>query len=225
MRTLASSAKIRIGDINLKFRRTSSLEAWRFATLEIKERDTVAWLNHHANREKTGLIDVGANIGIYTLFWCAMGGDRSHAIEPLPQNLIALRRNLELNDFEKHVTVWSCAASDQNGWLDLWVPSEMPGEGMASSKKQHGTPIKVVAAQIDDLVSERDLNFVVKIDVEGAELDVLRGMHAVLSEGLVVSVLVERNENFPEVEAFLSECGMFRNTSYTGRNAVFDLLG
>lgn len=128
------------------------------------------------------LYDVGANVGYFSV----IGGrdlrpsGRVYAFEPVPANAMWIRRNARLNRL-RNIVVLEAAASDTSGRSELLVTRYSGGSVLASA--DHRAPdverrITVETIAVDDLVFSRRLPAptVVKIDVEGAELQVLRGM-------------------------------------------------
>ena len=140
------------------------------------------------------VVDVGANIGHYTLLAAGVIGSRGrvHAVECSPETLGILANNIERNHLQ-NVEIHPVAAASTHGTLTLHVtaiglswfdpPSRWPVvEGS-------GSTVVVPTVPIDDLVaSPVD---VVKIDAEGVDLDVLKGMSRILSVNKNVSVIVE----------------------------------
>ncbi len=125
-------------------------------------------------------IDVGANVGDYTYSLCrAVGpGGRVIAIEPLPdlaQVLTRAARKLALP-----LTVINCALSSQQGEAELRVPKSdglrQPGFATLVPRISGGDVVRVELRRLDDVCQaiEGKISFI-KIDVEGHELDVLRG--------------------------------------------------
>jgi FkbM family methyltransferase len=136
--------------------------------------------------------DIGAFEGILTMFFATRTGPtgRVIAFEPHPENCARIRTNLELNGFSQ-VSVRNAAVSEAAGSLELAGP---PGGGGRStgvdeiqrlyrSAGQDLEAITVAVVSIDDETSNGSLpdpDFV-KIDVEGMEYHVLRGMAATIS--------------------------------------------
>jgi FkbM family methyltransferase len=142
------------------------------------EPETYRWL-WALGSQSSVFLDVGANIGLYTLSLAARHPSlRVVAFEPVPRVAEALRRNVSLNGLA-NVTVCSAAVSDRNGTDLLYVPpGGVPLEATLLEGLRIGTtPVEVTAVTIDKAVNDLELPVVdlVKIDVEGCELAVLQG--------------------------------------------------
>jgi FkbM family methyltransferase len=142
-------------------------------------------------------VDVGANWGYFTLLAASLVGPRGRvlALEPEPRLFGLLEQNLRLNDLE-HVTAIRAAASDRRSnkilhafeedggnWGESSLALAPPG---ALSAEVEGCPLDAAAARAD--LTTIDL---VKIDVEGHELQVLAGMSEGLESGRYRRLIVE----------------------------------
>jgi FkbM family methyltransferase len=121
-------------------------------------------------------VDVGANIGLYTCMACSFG-KYVVAIEPQPQNLECLYANLNNNNCQ-NIEVFPLGLSNTPGLLILYGasgPSASLVSGWADYSKRFKRVIPVNT--LDTLLDDRFLgkNLFIKIDVEGAEYNVLRG--------------------------------------------------
>jgi FkbM family methyltransferase len=127
------------------------------------------------------VLDVGANVGFHTVIAARIVGPAGHvyAIEPFPQNVAALAHNLALNAFTQ-VTIIAAAAWREEGRADLVVSGEPTWARLNAVRAREGTersvPVRLVA--VDDLVRHGVVRppAVVKVDVEGAEIEALQGM-------------------------------------------------
>jgi FkbM family methyltransferase len=130
-------------------------------------------------------LDVGAHIGIFTLKASQEVGREGKAIafEPNPETAMLLRDNVAANHME-NVTVEEIACTDKEQPLTLYAaPIVNTGaSSLSPDNARYGAgppprPFQVRGRRIDDVVRELNLNRVdaIKIDVEGAELEVLRG--------------------------------------------------
>lgn len=146
--------------------------------------------------------DIGANIGLYTLFAAKTTGEQGHviAVEPEPKTRSLLLRNVALNHI-RNVTVLDCALGKAETTKPLY-PSATPNPGSHSfvqrtdyKVRTKGIPVAIYPG--DKLVFEKnvDVPHVVKIDVEGAELDVLLGMSSLLHQNTVRMMLIEVHPN------------------------------
>ena len=123
--------------------------------------------------------DIGAHVGFYTLLASELVGVEGKVIafEPLPQNLLILRRHVEMNHCTNVVVIES-AVSDKSGISSF-------SEGCDSSTghlSQEGN-LKIKTICLDDIIMSGEIpppDFM-KIDVEGAELLVLKGSSLVLT--------------------------------------------
>jgi FkbM family methyltransferase len=137
-------------------------------------------------------IDVGAHWGIMSLQAATRwpGQVQALAFEPLPHNLPHLRRWIDDNKVGDAVEVIAAAASDRGGQGRLKPESTM---GHSLIKDEHG-PISVVT--IDSVLARRPQldgrRVLVKIDVEGSEIDVVLGMQSLLRSGRVAALIWER---------------------------------
>ncbi len=130
--------------------------------------------------------DVGANVGFFTMLGARRTGSAGSvvAFEPAPENAALLRHHVDLNGFE-HVEVLQVAVADEPRREKLFLARHPGGHALASA----GVPpdfrgtTSVDVVTIDEVVAtgRRPPTFV-KIDVEGGELAVLRGMRRTMRE-------------------------------------------
>jgi FkbM family methyltransferase len=129
--------------------------------------------------------DIGANVGFFSLLAARRVGPqgRVYAFEPVARNAAAIERSARLNGFEA-LEVFAKAAGAASGIAELNLARHIGGAVLASvgvpPDRRGSVSVEVVA--IDDLIREGSLRSpsLVKIDVEGAELEVIRGMKATL---------------------------------------------
>jgi FkbM family methyltransferase len=152
--------------------------------------------------------DVGASIGFITVICARLVGPtgRVIAFEPSPEAGRRLAQNVAINGFD-NVTVIEAAAGAQagNGWLvnaEAMVWGSLETDVGATTS---GDPA-VVITTIDEAAADLPAPNVVKMDIEGAEPDALRGMTGVLREHRPV-VLCEIHDTFAEVRSVLVEHG------------------
>jgi FkbM family methyltransferase len=144
------------------------------------------------------VVDVGAHIGLYTIIAAKRVGPTGKviAIEPDPENCNLLKRNVELNRLTNVITL-ECAAFSSNTKLKLYLPGKERGftklNTVMSNRALTETFLEVDGNTLDHLMLMQGLTQInwIKIDVEGAELEVLKGATATLSENNDIALLIE----------------------------------
>lgn len=139
------------------------------------------------------IIDVGANIGYYALLEAKTVGKRGriYALEPAPENLELLRRNVKANGCD-NIEIFHAAAGAR---------SEMGTIYLSKSHNQHALikenvggvvgsmPIRVFA--LDDFLEGKPYPSLIRMDVEGFELDILRGLKKTIAKGKPLKLFIE----------------------------------
>lgn len=139
------------------------------------------------------VVDVGANVGVFSLFVARRVGSRGRviAIEPLPINLHHLERNMAENR-ARCVTVVAAAVGASCGRLTILMSNIDTGSSSVAARS--GTSFEVPMQTVDEIVERHGVTPTwVKIDTEGFEVSVLRGMQRILSAANPPKLLVEVN--------------------------------
>lgn len=145
------------------------------------EPQELAVLSHLAGGAEV-IFDVGANVGWYAIQLAHAARDRSrfYCFEPVPRTRATLLRNVGLNKLADRITVFDFGLSDSNGTAEFFLP-EAAGSVAASARNLHPddqvVKLSVQLQTLDDVVAREQIERVdlIKCDVEGAELSVLRG--------------------------------------------------
>jgi FkbM family methyltransferase len=124
-------------------------------------------------------VDVGANVGYYSVLASRIVGSTGTvlAVEPQPAALSMLALNG--TGRESPITVVAVGASDETGSSQLWVRPE--GDKSSLSPGGSATPVSVPLDTLDHLCAGLSRVTLLKIDVEGHELQVLRGARSTIS--------------------------------------------
>ncbi|WP_136161120.1 FkbM family methyltransferase [Sphingomonas flavalba] len=144
----------------------------------------------HALRSGDLFLDIGANIGSYTILAAGARGARAIAIEPVPSTFAKLEANVRLNGLSANVQTLCCGLSSEPGiirftaTLDTMNRVALPGETLPT--------ISVPVRTIDD-VCANNIPQIIKIDVEGHETSVLSGGEHTLISERVEAVVMETN--------------------------------
>ena len=131
------------------------------------------------------VVDVGANIGNHSVFFGAFVADHIIAVEPNPDVLSQLRRNLSKNI--KDFTIYDCAVGDKKGRGDISLPQDMVNNVGAARIDLTDGKGEIEIQTLDSVLSswQKDNKpscvSLLKIDVEGMELQVLKGATNIIS--------------------------------------------
>jgi FkbM family methyltransferase len=152
-------------------------------------------------RRGTVLLDIGSNMGSWGFYGASVMGPKGRvfAFEPNPRNAGMLGESVRANGWDDRVHVDTRAVSDVSGKALTFFLSPDPLNSGTSSLDFHeeihesGKTMEVRTVTIDDFCSAQGLGEVgfIKIDVERAELQVMRGMKGLLTERRVDFLYVE----------------------------------
>jgi FkbM family methyltransferase len=150
-------------------------------------------------------IDVGAHIGFYTCLVASIVGEtgKVYSFEPMSSHYDLLLKNIQENGFQRMVKAFKVVCSDVNGNVNISKTSNMFVVGYNGGSEQ----ATAKAVRLDDLI-EGTIDFV-KIDVEGHEPAVIRGMTSILSRDQPI-IVSEINEYW------LRNCSQSSAAEYVG---------
>jgi FkbM family methyltransferase len=170
--------------ISMAFTTPNALCRYRAETFSIKEPETLDWLD--SIPVGSVLWDVGANVGLYSIYAAKKNNARVFAFEPSVFNLELLARNVFLNDQSELVTIVPLALSDALGSSLFRMSTTAWGGALSTFGRdldQHGGKhnsifeYQMIGMAMDDAVSLLHIpppNFI-KVDVDGIEHFVLQG--------------------------------------------------
>lgn len=135
-------------------------------------------------------LDVGANVGSYTVLAAGGVGARVVSVEPIPTTFKNLQANVLLNNLSALTEMHCVGLSRESSYIQFTSDLDTVNHVMADTEQGPGVRVPVVT--MDELLDGR-VPAVIKIDVEGHELAVLQGAGATLSDSGVVAVVMEIN--------------------------------
>jgi len=167
------------------------------------------WMWNHLSLCEGGVfVDVGAHIGKYTIPIAKILGENGLviAVEPHPENYKTLVENIELNGL-KNVVALNIAAWSEERKLRLFIGDKY---GHHSVRRNFGLGFIIVQAKaLDDVLDTLTLKHgvdCIKIDAEGAELEILKGLQRTLKR-YSPKLIVEVSEDLDKVKKFMHEQG------------------
>ncbi|WP_157727471.1 FkbM family methyltransferase [Stappia sp. ES.058] len=141
-------------------------------------------------------VDIGANVGWFTMVAAETVGTRGRVIsfEPFPGSFERLRRNIDVNGFDT-VTAIPCALSDRDGKVPFFANTANSGRNSMFQDPDQVRVSEIEMRRGQDVLAQLDVEHInfCKIDVEGAELQVLRGLDRHLKDGRIDHILIEMN--------------------------------
>jgi FkbM family methyltransferase len=205
--------------IEMQFYVSNSLSSYRVKTFASKEPETLTWIESF---DKDSVFwDIGANIGLYSVYAAKSKNIQVYAFEPSVFNLELLAKNIHINALSEKVRIIPIALSNCLGFNLFKMNNPVWGGALSTfgeSYDQNGkdfnttfeyTIAGVTADKAVDLLLSPKPDYI-KIDVDGIEHLILEGCENILKT--TKSVLVEINDNFKEQannsEKYLLQAGL-----------------
>lgn len=164
----------------------------------------------HSMRPHNVFIDIGANAGIYSILSSKVIGCKTIAFEPIHETFKRLLENIDINNVSHKINAVMKGVGSETG--ELYFTNNHDTTNKVSKNNEKNTS-KVTITSIDN---EIDINaeFIFKIDVEGFEMEVLKGSRNLLRSGKIFAIIIELNgsgEEFGysdnEIHALISSYG------------------
>jgi FkbM family methyltransferase len=185
---------------------------WRVETLFTKEPGTIDWLESF--RPGEALVDVGANVGMYSVYAGAVCGARVYAFEPESQNYAELCRNIFLNGAHGAITAYCAALGERPVEVSRLLLNRF-GAGLSFhdfSEPSRGYDPQsrlaqgCIAFSLDHLIETGAVPCPahVKIDVDGHEQRVIRGMAQLLESKRIRTLLLECDASLPATSGIVA---------------------
>jgi FkbM family methyltransferase len=188
-----------------------------------KEPETLCWIDKYGD---AGVFyDVGANVGIYSLYFAKTKKSNVYAFEPSVFNLNLLAKNIYVNKLQKKVRVIPNPLSNRERIEDFALSSINEGDAHSTfgvSYNENGKPYKkdfyykTLGLSIDKMVKLKllpELPAILKIDVDGIEHLILQGAQKTIKNSKCKTILIEVNPTFKlqknEIYRILTKCGFY----------------
>lgn len=162
-------------------------------------------------RRGSTVIDVGANLGYFTILTADLTGPEGRvlAFEPNPALVERARNSIEVNGFSGFVTLHDCALGEAEGRVTLDFIPQHPGGGRVHEQGDAANPntsaVTFPVRRLDSFPEALDAEFI-KIDVEGFEQHVWRGMTGIFDRGHPLTIFMEFTVvRYEDPRGFLAE--------------------
>jgi FkbM family methyltransferase len=220
---------------SFKFHTPNYLCDTRATTFSTKEPETLAWIDEYGG--SGAFFDIGANVGLYSVYFGATKSGNVYSFEPSVFNLALLVKNLNANDLGKKVKIVSTPLTETSQFADFTLSSTQEGGALSAFGVGYGYDGKplAIASSYQTLGFSLDFLFecgvleeypeMIKIDVDGIEHLILRGAIKTVSHPNCKTVLVEVLPDFgvqkQEVQTILAGCG-FELSNHQSSPPEFD---
>ena len=221
------SRKIKISsDKEIKFYCPSKIASFRAKTFFTKEPETIEWMNRYGSEKKI-LYDIGANMGIYTIYYAKKFKTKVYAFEPSFKNLDLLVKNIKLNLLEKEVSLIPNPLCDKSLIANFFQLRSSGGDSVSTfndekTKKiflsnknpKNNNPVQynILGLSLDNLI---ELNLIkppdlIKLDVDGNEVEIINGFKKSIQKIDKISMLIETGTTTSKdnLEEELTNCGL-----------------
>lgn len=156
----------------------------------LQEFDDMGFLLHFVSRGDL-FVDVGSNVGSYTILACAARGARGYAIEPVPATHQRLMNNIRLNQIENQVKCLNIGIGSQRGTIKFTSGMDTTNHALPPGSSEENA-ISVEVFSLDEvLAGERPT--LIKVDVEGYETLLVEGGQQTLKNESLQAVIMELN--------------------------------
>jgi len=194
--------KVKSRGIDFTMKSDNWITQFRWDTFNHKEPETLDWIDAYVGQAHT-LFDVGANVGIYSMYAALKNRNlKVFSFEPEYSNLYQLRENIVKNNLGDQIDVYSIGLGSTNHVSRLHIQDMTPGAALHSESIENITVSRtgkkiifregIYCMTLDQFCEEENkIPSLLKIDVDGNELEVLKGGQEILRNKDMRSLIME----------------------------------
>lgn len=193
-----------------------------FRSGQFYEHETLTYLkNQYVNFRN--VIDVGSNIGNHFLFFCSeMGSKNVHCFEPNAYNRTTLLKNIQLNHLGSVVSVYPVALGHSKGvGIENGFALTNTGMNQIMEIDRQVPSGSIIDIETLDKYSFKGIDFL-KIDVEGFEINVLKGAANTLRTNKMVVLIEVFTQNQQQVDLLMKEYGYKKTKVIEEFNCIYE---
>ena len=217
-----------------KFKKTIILKSYKNYKLILNLKEYTAWSYYFKNYEKnvtdfikkklkkdSNVVDVGANLGFYSILFSTIASKgKIYAFEPENKNYKKILKNIKINNL-KNIKLYNVGLSNFKSNRKLILTSKINDGGHfietnSNFKKYNYQKIKT--DKLDNIITTKKKFEIIKIDVEGHELEVLEGMKETLKK--TKFIIIETGNQYHEINSFLVK-NKFKNIHKFQKDSIF----
>ena len=194
--------------VRMVFYTPNAVCRFRAATFSSKEPETLEWIDRYGGGT---FFDVGANVGLYSVYYAKTHRGNVYAFEPSVLNLGLLARNLAVNGTQDRTVIVPNPLTSRNQVADFHMSVLVEGEAMSTFGESFGHDGQLLTEQmryrttgyaLDSLMEAGvipEVPTLMKVDVDGIEHLILRGAAKLLTNEIVRTILIEVNDDFVDL--------------------------
>jgi len=197
----------------LSFFTPSTLTHWRVSTIYEKEPITLEWLSEL--NSNSILLDIGANVGMYSIIAAKVYDAKVFSFEPEPFNYSVLVKNIIINNLSELIDAYPAGISDFDGFTNFYIQDTRIGGSNNSINKpidfelkrlDYKNKIACISYKLDSLVLNGFIQQPthIKIDVDGLEYLIIKNALKVLKNKKLESLIIEINPRLAEHQEMIS---------------------
>ncbi len=210
----------------LKFYTVNRMTDYRIKTFFSKEPDTISWINSF--KKNSVFWDIGANIGLYSIYATKINNANTYAFEPSVFNLELLAKNIFINKVDDKISIIPIPLSEDNKLDNFYMNNPEYSSALSSfgyqfdqngNKFNSNFKYKVIGVNGSNIVDNFNIQLpnYIKIDVDGAEHLILKGFDENIFAS-VSEILIEVNEKLKtqmnSIQSILSKYDFSLKSSY-----------
>lgn len=158
----------------------------------LHEFNDMAFVLHFLKGTDDLFVDIGANVGSYTILAAATGANVI-SLEPVRNTFEALLDNVHINRFQNQVLAINTAVGSSQGELLMTADKDTTNQAIKLEDTYQGLAEKVPVTNLDSLLKGKSIPALIKIDVEGFEGEVISGGYETFSNNQQLAVIMELN--------------------------------
>ncbi len=187
---ILSIKKIKFKDKKILFYSINEMTISRAILFGKKEKEVYQFIDRYLEKEDV-FFDIGANVGVFSIYSSLFKEAKSVAFEPEYSNLYLLKKNIILNGLKDKIQIYPCSVSNDNNYNFLHLSSFESGAALHSISRDdieltdENAKVKMKIGtyniSLDDFVKNTGIYpNMLKIDTDGKELEILEGSENVL---------------------------------------------
>lgn len=210
--------------VKLSFYTPNALTRYRAVSFSVKEPDTLQWIDRYAKKGDV-FFDIGANVGLYSIYYAKTKQGNTYAFEPSVFNLKLLAKNINLNGSQDRINIIGNPLTSHSSFADFNLQNIAEGGALSSFGVDYGhdgkkmntrVSYRTLGFSLDYLIEQKiisEIPSLIKIDVDGIEHLILRGAVKTIADPICRSILIEVNDAFTELASEVDS--ILQNTGFT----------